>query len=88
MTDFFASHQSGLESPATRLATITPSDDDSVNLAFATRAIAVSEPGFVRLTSVDGYTGTIFVVPGVPFPMRARKVWASGTTATGIVALA
>ena len=29
-----------------------------------------------------------FVVPGAPFPVRARRIWAAGTTATDIVALA
>lgn len=86
MYDLFHDRASGLESPATRLAGITPSD--AADLAFATRAIAVGTEGFVQMTTVSGDTGRIFVVPGAPFPIRARRIWAAGTTATDIVALA
>ena len=40
------------------------------------------------MTTVSGDTGRVFVVPGAPFPVRARRIWAAGTTATDIVALA
>lgn len=86
MSDKFATYQSGLESPATTLASVTP--NDAADLAWATRAIAVTGTGTVRLTTVDGSQGTIHVAAGVPFPIRVRRIWATGTTATGIVALA
>lgn len=86
MSDFFEHHVPGLESPASRLATVTP--DDAADLAVTARAIAVGTEGFVRLTTVAGDTGRIYVVPGAPFPVRASRVWATGTTATEIVALA
>ena len=41
MYDLFHNRASGLESPATRLASVTP--NDTADLAFATRAIAVGE---------------------------------------------
>lgn len=86
MSDSFSSHQPGLESPAMSIASVTPSD--AADLSWATRAISVSGGGIVRLTTVSGDEGSIFVAAGVPFPIRARRIWASGTTATGIVALA
>ncbi len=86
MTDKFASHQSGLDSPATMLATIVP--NDTADLSWSTRALAVSASGTIRLTTVDGFDDSIYVVAGAPFPIRARRVWATGTNATGIVALA
>lgn len=86
MNDLFHNQISGLQSPATRLATVKPNDVD--DLAFSSRAIAVGTEGFVHLTTVAGDTGTIFVVPGAPFPVRARRIWASGTTAADIVVLA
>lgn len=86
MYDLFHNRSSGLESPATRLASVTP--DDTEDLGFATRAIGVGTEGFVQMTTVAGDTGRIFVVPGAPFPIRVRRIWASGTTATDIVALA
>lgn len=86
MYDLFHDRASGLESPATRLTSVTP--DDAADLAFATRAIAVGTEGFIQMTTVSGDTGRVFVVPGAPFPVRARRIWAAGTTATDIVALA
>lgn len=86
MSDPFHNQASGLESPAARLASIIP--NDTTDLAFTTRAIAVGTEGFVRLTTIKGDTGRIYVVPGAPFPVRARRILATGTSATDIVALA
>ena len=86
MADTFKNHQPGLESPAIRLITVTP--DDAKDLAVATRAISVGGDGFVKLTTVAGDTGRIFVGAGGPFPIRAARIWATGTTATDIVGLA
>ncbi|RJK94516.1 hypothetical protein D3P06_18540 [Paracoccus aestuarii] len=84
--DMFESNSSGLESPVTHLKDITP--DDGCDLDFASRAITVATEGFVKLTTIGGTTGRIFMVPGVPFPIRARRIWATGTTAEQIVVLA
>jgi hypothetical protein len=86
MSDAFENYTPGLESPATRLAAVTP--DDATDLAWSTRAIAVATNGTVQITTVDGHTGAVFVAAGVPFPIRVRRIWATGTTATGITALA
>lgn len=86
MKDAFRNQAPGLESPAVRLASVTPNDE--ADLAFATRAIAVGIEGHVRLTTVAGDTGQILVVPGAPFPIRARRILATGTSASDIVALA
>lgn len=86
MIDMFESSSSGLESPVTHLKDITP--DDGNDLDFASRAIAVATEGFVKLTTIGGTTGRIFIVPGAPFPIRARRIWATGTTAEQIVVLA
>lgn len=86
MNDPFQNQASGLQSPAARLAGITPSD--TADLAFPTRAIAVGGEGFVSLVTIAGDKGRVYVVPGAPFPIRARRVLAAGTSATDIVALA
>lgn len=86
MYDLFHNRTSGLESPATRLADVTPSD--AADLGFATRAISVGVEGFVQLVTIAGDTGRIYLVPGAPFPIRARRIMATGTSASGIVALA
>jgi hypothetical protein len=84
--DLFAQHTPGLESPATRIADIVP--DDVAPLAFATRAIAAETSGHVQVVTVAGDTGRFFLNAGMPFPIRVRQVMATGTTATGLVALA
>lgn len=85
MADLFANFSSGLESPATRLTAITP--NDASDLANATRGINVAVSGTVRLTTVAGDTGDIYLAAGSVFPVRARRVWATGTSASGIVGL-
>ncbi|MFC3631264.1 hypothetical protein ACFOM8_17650 [Paracoccus angustae] len=86
MNDPFRNQVPGLESPAARLAGVTPSD--TADLAFPTRAIAVGTEGFVQLITIAGDTGRVFVLPGAPFPIRARRILSTGTSATDIVALA
>lgn len=86
MNDIFQNHIPGLESPATQLNSVTPSDEQDIEVV--SRAIAVGGEGFVRITTIGGNVGRIFIVPGAPFPIRVRRVWATGTTATDIVALA
>jgi len=86
MSDKFANHQAGLESPATSLMGVTPNDGS--DLPWTSRAISAATSGMVRVTTADGSQGEIFVAAGVPFPIRVARVWATGTTATGLVALA
>lgn len=86
MIDQFHNHASSLESPASHIQAVTPHDQE--NLAFISRALAVGGEGLVKVTTLSGSVGTIFVAPGAPFPIRVSRVWATGTTATQIVALA
>ena len=85
MTDAFAQYQIGLESPAIRVLTVTPSDTD--DLAETSRAINVATSGTVRVTTVKGTTATVFVAAGIAFPIRVTRIWSSGTTASNIVVL-
>ena len=85
MTDAFAQFNTGLESPAVRIWDVTPSD--TADLSEASRAINVAQSGTVRMTTVEGTTATIFVAAGIAFPIRASRIWSTGTTATDIVAL-
>lgn len=85
MKDIFDGFSGGLESPATHVEAATPSD--TADLANASRAINVAAAGAVRVTTVGGSVGTVFVAAGVPFPIRAKRIWRTGTTATGIAVL-
>ena len=84
--DQFRHHAQSLESPATRIAEIVPSD--TADLAFVTRAISVAQAGHLQVVTSGGDTGRVFVAAGVPFPLRVSRILATGTTATGIVGLA
>ncbi|WP_299684363.1 hypothetical protein [uncultured Tateyamaria sp.] len=86
MTDRFASYTPGLEAPAEDVFVVAP--DDGADLPQATRALNVAQSGAVRLTTVSGTTATVYVAAGIAFPVRASRIFATGTTATGIVGMA
>lgn len=86
MNDLFERHTPGLESPVSGGAEVTPSDDD--DLATVSRYLWVGTGGDVKVTLKDGATITITNIPdGQMLPVRVRRVWATNTTATGILAL-
>ena len=72
--------------PAYYAAGITASD--SVDLANPVRAIYVGGAGSVVITTVAGTDVTFSGLPaGMILPVRAKRVKATGTTATGLVGL-
>lgn len=85
MADTFSSHTEGLNSPPSNLIAVTPSD--STDLPHVSRGLNVAQSGTVRVTTLGGTTADITIVAGIVMPLRVARVWASGTTATGIVAL-
>lgn len=66
------------------IAAVTPSD--SVDLPFIPRTLYVSVAGSVKVTMMDGSVDTYPNLIAGRHPIRATRVWATGTTATGIVA--
>ena len=86
LTDNFAGYNSGLDSPASGMITVTPSD--GTDLSVMPRALMVGVAGDLAVVMKDGTTGTLPALqPGVPYPVRVSRVLATGTTATGIVGL-
>lgn len=85
MSDRFKNFGTTLQSPPSRGAMIGP--DDNVDLPHATRALNVAGSGAVRLTTIEGDTLTLYITAGVAFPIRAARVFQTGTTASGIVGL-
>lgn len=83
--DTFASSDDTLTSPATDIEEVTPSDVN--DLAKLSIALNVATPGLVKVTTSSGTISDIFITPGIAFPLRVRRVWANGTTATGIRSL-
>ena len=80
-SDFGTRHRRPTD-PAIRVLEITP--DDGADLAEIVSAINVATPGVVRVTTEDGTTSDVMVHPGDAFPLRVRRVWQTGTTATGL----
>lgn len=73
-----------LDDPGMSAAEVTPSDSD--DLTVTARAIYVGTSGDVKLTTANGQTATFVNAYGI-LPVTADRVWATGTTATNIVAL-
>ena len=72
--------------PAYNAAAITASD--SVDIVAPIRAIYVGSAGSVVITTVAGTDVTFAGLPaGMILPVRAQRVKATGTTATGLVGL-
>jgi hypothetical protein len=87
MADNFASYQAGLTSPAANGVAIVP--DDANDLPTSTRGIYVGTTGDVVAILVgDTLATTYTAVPGGSvLPIRAKRVKATGTTATNLVGL-
>ena len=86
ISDHFSNFGSGLDSPAAGLIEVTP--NDGADLTVMTRALMVATAGDVAVVMKDGTTGTLpGLQPGVPYPVRVKRILATGTTATGIVGL-
>lgn len=84
MADNFSSWKAGLESPAEYAAAITP--DNSTDLANSTRGIYVGVTGDLKVDTVGGSTVTfVGLAAGIIHPIRARRVYATGTSVTSIV---
>ena len=64
---------------------ITP--DDSNDLSNYSRAINVAVSGTVKVDTSGGTTATLYIAAGITFPVIATRIYATGTAATGIVAL-
>lgn len=83
--DSFATQSQGLDSAPRRAADIVPSD--TADLSFVTRAIHIGGAGDVKVTTVDGDTVTLKgFSAGQTKVGRYARVWATGTTATSLVA--
>ncbi|CAN0602427.1 unnamed protein product, partial [Ectocarpus sp. 12 AP-2014] len=82
MPDNFSGRTRRLQDPAVTIFDIDPSDTG--NLPHTTTALNVATPGTVRVTTLDGSVGDLTIHPGHPFPVRATRIWQTGTTATGV----
>ena len=75
----------GAEAPASDCFVVTP--NDSEDLARPARAFYAQNEGDIRVTTYEGNVRTIPIGAFMPLPLAITRVHATGTTATGIVAL-
>ncbi|SPH24104.1 hypothetical protein DEA8626_03153 [Defluviimonas aquaemixtae] len=84
--DKFSDYPTSLTAPARDAAPVAP--DDALDLPVLPRALYIGQSGDVSLRLAGGQTVLFSGVPGgTVLPIRAAGVDATGTTATGIVAL-
>ena len=81
----FQSRTPALSGPATDALPVTPSN--SADLAQVAIALYVEAGGTVVVDTVAGQTRTLTIADFSILPLGVRRVWATGTTATGIHAL-
>lgn len=82
----FDTNQVPLDAPAASAMAITPSN--STDLTDYTRGIYVGGTGTLKVDMVTGGQVTfVDPAPGVIHPLRVKRVYATGTTATGIIGL-
>lgn len=85
MGDAFDSFTPGLDAPLAAAAAVTPSD--AADLATTSRALHLGGGGNLRVTLAAGGAAVTFTAMAAGWhPIRVRRVWATGTTATAIVA--
>jgi len=84
MSDKFSNYHSGLESPAERAFAITGSD--STDLTVFPRAIYVGGAGNVKVVTLGGDEVTFNgVLAGTILPVRVKKVFSTGISATNLI---
>jgi len=66
-------------------ATVTP--DDNTDLASNARALIAAVAGVASVVTNGNQTVLLPLAAGIPVAIRVRRVRATGTTATGIIAL-
>ena len=84
MADNYATFIDGLNTPHRDAVSITPSNTIVID---DTKAVYAGGAGTLKVTTSKGNDVTFVVIAGGLLPIRVTKIFATGTTATLIVAL-
>ena len=84
MSDAYQNYTPSLRDPVRSGETVTPSD--GADLPHTTRAIYVGGQGDLRVTLAAGGDVIFRSAPVGWHPIRVQRIWATGTSATDIVA--
>lgn len=82
MSDRFLNQAKGVTSPALGALAVTPAD--GTDLAEPVRAVTIGGGGRLSFVGIDGKTYVTGVLPAGSYAMFARRIRATGTTATDI----
>lgn len=86
-TDKYQGAHAEVHDPIENGFAVTPSD--SADLSYVTRSVYIGGAGNLRVTLKGMATGTYVtytgMLVGVSYPIRATRIWATGTTATNIL---
>lgn len=85
MSDIFEDRNPGLTSPGSHAAEVTPSD--TTDLATTSRALYLGTSGDLHVTMASGQDVTLRNAAAGYHPLRVRRVHATGTAASDIVAV-
>lgn len=86
MPDKFLYSSDSVAAPARKLVAVTP--NDGADLADVPKALYIGAAGTLALIAADDTASvSLTVAAGAVLPIRAKRVLATGTTATDIVAL-
>ena len=83
--DPYKSYARSSVDPITDGVSVTPNDNE--DLAVIPRAVTCLSQGSIRVTLLDGATVDLHLAAGHLMPIRAKRIHATGTTATGIATL-
>lgn len=84
--DLYRNLEGTASGPATRLRAVSPHDDN--DLEYVASGLFIGGAGTIAVIARnDASPVTLTVQAGQLLPIRAKRVRATGTTATGIVAL-
>lgn len=70
-----------------RAAAIVKSDTDRQVFTFTQKALLIGTAGSLKVTTAGGDTVEFAQVPAGLFYLQINRVWNTGTSATGLVAL-
>jgi len=82
MTDLFKNMARPVTSPALGSMAITPSD--STDLVARIRAVTLNVGGTLAWVNEEDVTQATGPLPAGTYPLMARRILATGTTATGL----
>ena len=85
MADPFQGREPGLTAPPANAFAVSPSD--AADLSLTTRGLYVGTTGNLRVLLAGDSAPVTFVnvAAGVTHPLRVRRVYATGTTATDLI---